>query len=158
MQITNCLTIITEDRDYNVSCWSRLRMYVCTYMPQCQHRLLVLESAYSWRFLASQEEAKQAGKSTEGSGRSTPLYSFRRPSSRLRIVHAFLSFARTRGGGELVLARQNLTKQFAPKQTTASGLLVNKQHIYFQRLHARSSFARTTAFASASASICRRYI
>jgi hypothetical protein len=27
--------------------------------------------------------------------------------------------------------RRNLTKQFVPKQTTASGLLVNKQHIYF---------------------------
>lgn len=43
----------------------------------------------------------------------------------LSLVHVKASHPR------LVLARQNLTKQFAPKQTTASGLLVNKQHIYF---------------------------
>lgn len=52
------------------------------------------------------------------------------PRSRLRIarISVFRVEAGVRG---LVLARQNLTKQFAPKQTTASGLLVNKQHIYF---------------------------
>lgn len=37
-------------------------------------------------------------------------------------------------GGQITCtqrAGRNLTKQFIPKQTTASGLLVNKQHIYF---------------------------
>lgn len=99
--------------------------------------------------------AKQTGKSIEGTGRSC---SSRCPSCPVFISHTFLSFACTRGSEHprLVLARQNLTKQFAPKQTTASGLLVNKQHIYFQKPRDRNSFVRTTA--SESASICRRYL
>lgn len=123
MQITNRLTqsgYHYENRDYGVSCSSRLH---AGYASQCQRQLLVLE--YSWRLLAhiTRGEAKHTGKSTEGPGRSSPSSLILPSSYRAR-------FCLSHGGG-LVLARQNLTKQFAPKQTTASGLLVNKQHIYF---------------------------
>lgn len=131
VQITNRLTqsgYHKENRDYGVSCWSRLDAADAS---QCQRQLLVLE--YSWRLLARIThggEAKHTGKSTEGPGlRRLPLFpSFLIPSSYRARVSVFRVEAGVRG---LVLARQNLTKQFAPKQTTASGLLVNKQHIYF---------------------------
>jgi hypothetical protein len=106
---------------------------VCTCHSVPAPLISIRNNMYSWRFLTSQEEAKQTGKSTEGPKRALD-YSVILFSSSL-VLSSYrarvLSFARTRGGGGLVLARQNLTKQFAPKQTTASGLLVNKQHIYF---------------------------
>lgn len=125
--------------------------------------LFALESAYSWRYLET-GGAKRSGKSADGEERETmvdftcifflPFYSFL--FSRL-AGKPFLSRARTllickdTAPTHTVprsLARQNLTKQFAPKQTTASGLLVNKQHIYFQRPHGCNSFARPLARAS----------
>lgn len=132
MQITNRLTqsgYHCENRDYGVSCSSRLR---AAYASWCQRQLLVLE--YSWRLLARiTGRGKTYRKKHRGTG--TPLDSVVPPPpviprSRLRIarISVFRVEAGVRG---LVLARQNLTKQFAPKQTTASGLLVNKQHIYF---------------------------
>jgi len=130
MQITNRLTqsgYHYENRDYGVSCSLRLHI---AYGPQCQRQLLVLE--YSWRLLT---RITRRGKTDRKKHRGTGMLDFVVPppvvsSSRLRIarVSVFRVEAAVRS---LVLARQNLTKQFAPKQTTASGLLVNKQHIYF---------------------------
>lgn len=77
-----------------------------------------------------QNRPEKAQRKRDGRLRRAPLVVPPVPSSyRTRFclsrVHVEASHPR------LVLARQNLTKQFAPKQTTASGLLVNKQHIYF---------------------------
>lgn len=135
MQITSRPTQFDyryEDRDYGVSCSSHLRTALR------QHRLLVLESAYSWRLLALRRRDKADRKKHRGIGRdgfvSCALLSSRLIPRLIFVSRVPLFRARAhvqavvRG---LVLARQNLTKQFAPKQTTASGLLVNKQHIYF---------------------------
>lgn len=123
MQITNRLTqsgYHCGNRDYRVSCSSRLR---AAYASQCQRQLLVLE--YSWRLLARlTRRGKTCRKKQRGPLGSTAAT----PSSYRARISVFRVEAAVRG---LVLARQNLTKQFAPKQTTASGLLVNKQHIYF---------------------------
>lgn len=129
MQITNRLTqsgYHYGNRDYGVSCSSRLHV-VRTIVSAPVISVRIQLEAFLARITRRGKNRPEKAQA-EGLGRSTPSRCL--PSSRLRIarVSVFRVEADVRG---LVLARQNLTKQFAPKQTTASGLLVNKQHIYF---------------------------